>query len=298
MHRSVTVGSLARNFLGGQLAGHLRRLVRGTVPSLNWYLSLFAGKSGLEIGGPSPMFSAEGILPIYGIIGSLDNCLFKNQTIWEGQVREGPHFKFSSLKQPGFQFILEATDLLEINESSYECILSCHTLEHLANPLRALKEWKRVSVKGGLLLLVLPHKDGTFDWRRPTTTLSHMIEDYDRNVGENDLTHLPEILALHDLDKDRAAGSRENFRTRCLQNLTYRAMHHHVFDTLTAVAMLDHVGFHVLRVDHLKPFHIILVAQCCERVPDDRSFLKADADYLRRSPFHSDRFPTERNLVP
>src|SRR5262249_20610895 len=154
-----------------------------------------SGKSGLEIGGPSPMFSAEGILPIYSVIRSLDNCLFKNQTIWEGQVREGLHFEFSPVKQPGFQFILEATDLHAIGESRYECILSCHTLEHVANPLRALQEWKRVSVKDGVLLLVLPHKDGTFDWRRPTTTLSHLIADHDCNVGEDDLAHLSEILA-------------------------------------------------------------------------------------------------------
>lgn len=292
MHSSVSAGALARRFLGGRVAGHLRRLVRGTVPSLDLYLSLFAGKSGLEIGGPSPMFSAEGILPIYGVIGSLDNCLFKNHTIWGGEVREGQNFQFSRSKQLGFQFVLEATDLHTIREPTYEFILSCHTLEHVANPLRALREWKRVSLKSSLLLLVLPHKDGTFDWRRPTTALSHLIEDYDRDIGEDDLTHLSEILALHDLRKDKAAGSHENFRMRCLQNPTHRAMHHHVFDTPTAVAMLDYAGFQVLRVDHLKPFHIILVAECCDRIPGNRAFLTRDAEYVRRSPFQSDRLPT------
>jgi SAM-dependent methyltransferase len=284
MPRSVA-GSLARNFLGGRVAGHLRRLVRGTVPSLDWYLSLFAGKSGLEIGGPSQMLSEEGALPVYGVLKSLNNCIFANQTIWEGQVREGPHFKFCPRRQPGFQFILEATDLRAIRESSYECILSCHTLEHVANPFRALDEWKRVSVKGALLLLVLPHKDGIFDWRRPTTSLSHMIEDYNRNVGEDDLTHLSEVLALHDLRKDKAAGSHKKFEMRCLQNQTFRAMHHHVFDTLTAVAMVDHAGLQVLRVDHLRPLHIILVAQCCDRVPDNGAFLTPEREFLRRSPF-------------
>jgi hypothetical protein len=72
-------------------------------------------------------------------------------------------------------------------------------------------------------------------------------------------------------------------------------MHHHVFDTLAAVAMVDHAGFQVLRVDHLKPFHIIVVAKCCDRVPDNGSFLEPDAEYIRRSPFRSGRPPIERS---
>lgn len=295
MHNSVTASTLARKFLGERVTGHLRRMVHGTVPSLDWYLSLFRGRRGLEIGGPSPMFSEQGILPIYGVVKSLDNCLFAKQTIWEGQVREGNCFTFSPQKVPGSQFILEATNLRMISDSSYDCILSCHTLEHVANPLRALEEWKRVCVKGALLLLVLPHKDVTFDWQRPTTTLSHLIEDYEKNIGEDDLTHVPEILALHDLRRDRAAGSYESFRTRCSQNLIYRAMHHHVFDTLAAAAMIDYAGFQMLRVDHLKPFHIILVAECCDGVPKNGKFLDPDAEYLRRSLFRSDRFLTGRS---
>jgi SAM-dependent methyltransferase len=234
------------------------------------------------------MFSEDGILPIYDIVKSLDNCLFANRTIWEGQVREGRNFRYSLGKEPGSQFILEATALHAIQDADYECILSCHALEHVANPLRALEEWKRVSVRDALLLLVLPHKDGTFDWKRPATRVSHMVDDYEKNTGEDDLTHLPEILALHDLAKDKGAGSAEDFKRRCLQNYECRALHHHTFDTRTAVNMVDHAGFQLLRVDHLKPFHIILVSRQCVHHPDNNAFLLPDAEYLQRSPFQSD----------
>jgi hypothetical protein len=80
----------------------------------------------------------------------------------------------------------------------------------------------------GLLVSVLPHKDGIFEWRRPTTRLAHMIEGYEKDVGDNDLTHLPEILALHDLEKDKPTGSAEQFRRRCLDNSFNRALHHHM----------------------------------------------------------------------
>ena len=47
--------------------------------------------------------------------------------------------------------------------------------------------------------LVVPHKDKTFDHNRPVTSLNHLEEDLDNDVDEDDLTHLPEILELHDL---------------------------------------------------------------------------------------------------
>ena len=128
-------------------------------------------------------------MPIYGILGSLDNCSYSGSTIWTGEVREGDGFLYHRAKQAGRQIISDATDLRTIPDSSYECVLACHCLEHIANPLRALAEWKRVLKDEGLLLLILPHKDGAFDWRRPTTTLTHMIEDYENAVGEEDLTH-------------------------------------------------------------------------------------------------------------
>jgi SAM-dependent methyltransferase len=219
----------------------------------------------------------------------LDNCLFASRTIWEGQVREGQHFQYSSQKPPGYQFITEATNLDAIHDAAYECVLASHVLEHIANPLRALAEWMRVLKDDGLLLIVLPHKDGTFDWRRPTTTLAHMIEDGDRNMDEDDLTHLEEILALHDLDRDKPAGSFEQFRSRCTANFHNRAMHHHVFDTHAAVRLMDRAGLQLLRVDVLRPFHIFLTCQKPSRTPGNEAFLSERAMYRQRSPFPSDR---------
>ncbi len=290
---ATSTRALARQILGPRYTSYIRRLLRRRLPGLEWYLSVFGEKSGLEIGGPSQIFSEEGAIPVYNVLRSLDNCLFSSRTIWEEEVQEGLKFRYHSLRPLGNQFVLEGARLQTIGDSSYDCVLASHTLEHIANPLQALKEWKRVSRKDGLLLLLLPHKNGTFDWRRPTTSIAHMVEDYSRNIGEDDLTHLSEVLELHDLRKDSPAGSFENFRSRCLQNYAYRAMHHHVFDTPTAVALLNHAGFQVLRVDHLKPFHVILIARCCDQAPDNSVFLASGAEYLRRSPFRSDH-PVDR----
>jgi SAM-dependent methyltransferase len=220
----------------------------------------------------------------------VDNCLYSARTIWTGQLDGSQKFVYHPRKSPGIQFIADAVDLAPISDGKYDCVLASHCLEHVANPLLALSEWKRVLKAGGLLLLVLPHKDGTFDWRRPTTSLAHLIEDYRRHTTEDDLTHVSEILALHDLTRDAPAGAPDEFRRRCLNNYSTRAMHHHVFDTHAAISTVDYAGFQVMKVDHLKPCHIFVLAQLRQSGFDNTVFLRADADWRRISPFPSDQF--------
>lgn len=268
--------------------------MRPKLRSIPDYRSALSSRRGLEIGGPSPMFTVDGQVPVYDVLKSLDNCLYSMSTIWTGDVREGKTFFYQSGKEPGAQIISDASDLHVIRDSTYECVLASHCLEHIANPLRALIEWKRILQDDGLLLLLLPHKDGTFDWRRPTTPLAHMIRDYENKTGEEDLTHLPEILEFHDLSRDEAAGTKEQFRQRCLANHRNRAMHHHVFDTQTALDVVDHVGFKILRVDYLKPCHIIILASRTRGPFDNRRFLEK-GEHNARSPLPSGH-PRQNNL--
>jgi hypothetical protein len=116
-----------------------------------------------------------------------------------------------------------------------------------------------------------------------------MIADYANQVGEDDLTHLPEVLALHDLEKDIKAGTKEQFRQRCLDNYSNRAIHQHVFDTLTAIQTVDYAGFNIVRIDNREPYHIIILARRCSGLSDNRRFLDRDAEHWRCSPFSSDR---------
>lgn len=283
------IRAVARSILGPRLTTRIHLKFLRTFGFVADYRSRLRLRRGLEIGGPSATLSDAGQIPIYDVLGSLDNCLYSGSTIWTGKVQEGNSFVYHPGKQPGTQIICDATDLQPIKDSHYDCVLACHCLEHIANPLRALAEWKRVLKDNGLLLLVLPHKDGTFDWRRPATPLAHMIQDYENEVGEDDLTHLSEILELHDLSKDQAAGTKDQFRQRCLANHTNRAMHHHVFDTKTAMEMVNHIGFGCLRVNNLRPHHIIILASRADRAIDNRRFMSPGSKRWRRSPFPSDR---------
>lgn len=216
---------------------------------------MFAGKSGLEVGGPSRLFGKGKLIPIYDRCRYIDNCNFSSQTIWGATAHNASDRIFRR------QFIAEATDLSPFRDEDYDFVLAAHVLEHTANPLKALQEWRRVLVPGGVLLAVVPDKRVTFDRRRPFTSMEHIEEDFEGNTAESDLTHLQEILALHDLDLDPAAGSPQEFRERCLANRAVRAMHHHVFNAEVLVRMIDRMSMSVVEVSFERPGHILVVGR-------------------------------------
>ena len=213
----------------------------------------FHGKTGIEIGGISQVFSSRGLFPVYPIAGHLDNCNFGNTTVWEGNIQEGQTFQFDHKKQGGRQYVVEATAMACISSNVYDFVLSSHMLEHTANPILALTEWLRILKDNGTLVLLLPHKDGTFDHRRPVTTMAHMIEDFNAGMSEDDLTHMPEILALHDLERDPEAGDMSVFKKRSLLNAENRCFHQHVFDTQLVVGLIDYMGLQIQTVENIKP---------------------------------------------
>ena len=238
-----------------------RRILGWQVPSRARYRGGVAGKFGLEIGGPSIVFGDSGELPLYRYVAGLDNCNFAFETVWEGKQVEGETYFYHPRRPNGSNFVREATDLRGIPNHKYDFILSCHNLEHISNPVRALREWMRVIKPGGTIVILLPDYRHTFDHRRTPTPVEHMLEDYRLQTDETDLTHLDEILELHDLSRDLAAGSKEQFRARSRQNFANRCLHHHVFDERNSRALCEAVGLEVKLAEVAKPQHIAILAQ-------------------------------------
>jgi len=234
-------------------------MLQGRIRSYSTVRKSLEGKAGLEIGGPSAVFKRwYGPLPVYSAVNSLDNCVFSDKTVWAALPSE---YIFNSRKNPGKTIICDGSDLSAIPDGCYDFILSSHNLEHFANPVKALKEWERVVRPGGVLVLVLPYYVNTFDHRRSPTEVSHMLEDFKQNTQEDDLTHLPEILQLHDLDMDSPAGSIENFRNRSLNNFENRCLYHHVFDEHNSRELLESIGMNVLSVELAPPIDLFLFAR-------------------------------------
>lgn len=264
--------------------GHARRPLPGE------FWKPLQGARGLELGGPSTVFAAEGLLPAYAVLAEVDGAQFSAETVWHGRMEAG-RFALPDGTEKGRLWILDASDLHAIADCSYDAVLSSHVVEHLANPLRALAEWRRVVRPGGHLLMIAPHKEGTFDHRRPITSLEHLVDDEHRGTGEDDLTHLEETLALHDFARDVTDSA--THAAWCRDNLTHRAIHHHTFTTPSLLAMLDHAGLELLAAEARWPHDIYVLARfpaAASQRPDNLHFLGPGAS-AARSPFRSDRGP-------
>jgi predicted SAM-dependent methyltransferase len=208
------------------------------------------GKTGIEIGGPSQIFGAGGILPIYSVIAALHDSNYSPVTLWQKTVPT----------QLGTKLISEAT-AISVCDSVYDFVLASHVLEHTANPMLALLDWKRVLKPNGIMVVVVPDPKYTFDHRRPITSLAHLEQDYEEAMHENDQTHFKEIIRLHDLSRDPWAGDSTQFKNRCLQNKKFRSMHHHVFSMELIKQLVEKLHLEVLHSTTELPFHTIVMCR-------------------------------------
>lgn len=226
---------------------------------IQWAAS-FKGQEGIEVGGPSAFFSFQSAFPIYLYAKKIDGVNFSTNTIWEGEIKQGHVYNYYKNKK-GFQFIAEATDLKEVKNASYDFVLSCHSLEHVANPIKALKDWSSVMKNKAKLVLVLPDKKFTFDHQRPITKLSHLIQDYENKITEEDTTHFEEVIALHDFRFDKFVKTKEELIKRTQNNKENRAVHHHVFNLQLVKELLEYCDFEIIHQQTYAPFHLVTVAQ-------------------------------------
>ena len=108
---------------------------------------------------------------------------------------------------------LPIDDLSTFKDNTVEEIYASHVLEYFDrnDVINVLTEWKRVLKKNGKLLLILPNKINNFDHKRPYTSFSHILSDYENKVTEDDMTHYEEIINLHDLKHYSKDANYEKF---------------------------------------------------------------------------------------
>lgn len=151
---------------------------------------------------------------------------------------------------------------LPIRDSALDYVANCNVFEHLANPVKALWEWTRVTRHGGFVYLVVPDRRHTFDRPRALTAPEHMMEDFTRGTTDSDGTHIADYLdgvdwqcwAPHATPADRVA-TREQLRTA--YNAAVGAgldinIHFHTFELSSFVALLRLMNAHPARTGVLE----------------------------------------------
>ena len=245
-------------------------------------LSFFRNKRGLEIAGPSKIFQDLGPVPIYSVVADLDDFSFPRPHEWGGRnLRKGKTYFYNPGNKAGRQFIGDAVNLTGIPSGCYDFLMASHVIEHIANPIKAVSEWIRVLKPRGVMLLIVPHRDGTFDRKRPLTELKHLCNDYENGVPENDRTHFAEVQKL----------STKQFPKEWFDSCgIHRGLHHHVFDTRLIIEVLNHLRLQIMEVDHKLPHNIVIVAR--KRLRPSKAmnnpFRNTKAAFTISSPFISD----------
>jgi len=220
--------------------------------------SLFYKKHGLEIGGPSSIFKKGRFIPIYNILGSLDGVNFSKNTTWSNSDKTDDNFYINKNTKTGKLYVTDATNLQIIKNKVYDFVLSSNNIEHIANPMKAVEEWLSVLKDKGALVIVAPKKESNFDNKRKIVTFEHLLDDYNKKIQEDDLSHLNEIFDLHDLKMDLAAGNIEEFKKRSMNNFKNRCLHQHVFDLNILQKIYKYFNLSILKTAETDDDYIII----------------------------------------
>jgi SAM-dependent methyltransferase len=130
---------------------------------------------------------------------------------------------------------LNVDRLSAIPDQSQDFVVASHVLEHVANPLALLVDMHRVLRPGGTALVMLPDMRRMSDFRRPPTTVAHLVDEYERDVRDVDAAHLEEYARL----VMNEAGEGPEF-DEYLGHLAQRSIHVHAWSEEDFFAAVHH----------------------------------------------------------
>lgn len=78
-------------------------------------------------------------------------------------------------------------DDLPFADDDVDYVFASHVIEHFPDPIRALREWLRVARR--YVVLVVPHRDRTFDRGRPLTTVEELVQRHEQGFSADEDAH-------------------------------------------------------------------------------------------------------------
>jgi SAM-dependent methyltransferase len=121
--------------------------------------------------------------------------------------------------------IADGERLESIADSTQDFVIANHFIEHCQNPVGALMNMFRVLKPGGVLYLAIPDKRCSFDADRPSTSLAHLMRDYEEGPDWSRRQHFEEWTRLVNKTEDDAAAEEEIARN---MSMDY-SIHFHVW---------------------------------------------------------------------
>lgn len=130
---------------------------------------------------------------------------------------------------------LDHDGLAQFADATFDFVICNHVIEHVANPIKLVRDVFRITRPGGTVVLSAPDKAFTYDKARPLTTFDHLWADYENNVTENDDEHYMDFFrgaAPHVLEVDPVHLPYN------IQRVRERREHAHVWDSASFAAFM------------------------------------------------------------
>lgn len=169
----------------------------------------------------------------------------------------------------GADIVDNGTELSTIVDNSYDFCISNHVLEHIEDPIKALLAWVRVIKPGGILYLSVPLPNNMHDKNRQTTTISHIINDYDLSRINKEVYEKQRYD--HFLEFVQSTTNNDQSNDHFIKNETDKliainySIHFHVFTEEILFQMIDFVSkmmnIQVVEFVENKPEEFILIIQ-------------------------------------
>lgn len=118
--------------------------------------------------------------------------------------------------------------LSSFTNGKFDFLICNHVIEHVANPIKLVRDVFRITRAGGTVVLSAPDKDYTYDQARPLTPFDHLWQDFTNDVTENDDEHYMDFFrgaAPHVLEVDPVHLPYN------IQRVRERREHAHVWDS-------------------------------------------------------------------
>jgi SAM-dependent methyltransferase len=131
-------------------------------------LSYLAGLNGVEIGA-----SAHND---YGLNAINVDRYGEHDTIYKDE-----EWRLAGRRR-GVDIVAPGHDL-PFKDDAVDFVFASHVLEHFPDPIRALEEWLRVARK--YVVLVIPHRDRTFDADRELTSVEELLRRHEQRLEDS-----------------------------------------------------------------------------------------------------------------